>query len=58
MGENGAGKSTLMKILGGAYQADGGSISIDGESGTSKTSGTRMSAESALFTRNLIWCLN
>ncbi len=30
MGENGAGKSTLMKILGGAYQADGGSISIDG----------------------------
>lgn len=31
MGENGAGKSTLMKILGGAYQADGGKIIIDGQ---------------------------
>ncbi|RKR92099.1 ribose transport system ATP-binding protein [Micromonospora pisi] len=30
MGENGAGKSTLMKILVGAYQPDGGRISIDG----------------------------
>ncbi|MGG1660835.1 sugar ABC transporter ATP-binding protein [Brevibacillus sp. NRS-1366] len=30
LGANGAGKSTLMKILTGAYQADGGSISIDG----------------------------
>ena len=26
VGENGAGKSTLMKILAGAYTADGGSI--------------------------------
>jgi len=29
VGENGAGKSTLMKILAGAYSADGGSIAID-----------------------------
>ncbi|CAN5735183.1 ATP-binding cassette domain-containing protein [soil metagenome] len=31
VGDNGAGKSTLMKILCGAYQADSGSISIDGQ---------------------------
>lgn len=31
MGENGAGKSTLMKILCGAYTADGGEIYVDGQ---------------------------
>ncbi|RXG55270.1 Ribose import ATP-binding protein RbsA [Armadillidium vulgare] len=31
LGENGAGKSTLIKVFGGIYQADSGSITIDGE---------------------------
>ncbi|MFV0407956.1 MAG: sugar ABC transporter ATP-binding protein [Propioniciclava sp.] len=34
MGENGAGKSTLMKILIGLYQADAGSITLDGKTVT------------------------
>ena len=34
VGENGAGKSTLMKILSGAYTADSGSILIDDQAVT------------------------
>ncbi|WP_127520545.1 ABC transporter ATP-binding protein [Mesorhizobium sp. Z1-4] len=37
IGENGAGKSTLMSILYGFYQADSGSISVDGKPTTIHT---------------------
>ncbi len=31
VGENGAGKSTMMKVIYGAYQPDGGEVTIDGQ---------------------------
>ena len=31
LGENGAGKSTLIKVMGGAHQADSGSLSVRGK---------------------------
>jgi len=44
IGENGAGKSTLMSILYGFYQADHGSIHIDGKPITIKDSQTAISS--------------
>ncbi|MFH1981857.1 MAG: ABC transporter ATP-binding protein [Pseudomonadota bacterium] len=38
LGENGAGKTTLMNILFGAYDADAGSIRIDGRAATIRNS--------------------
>ncbi|MDJ1007716.1 MAG: ATP-binding cassette domain-containing protein [Paracoccaceae bacterium] len=41
VGDNGAGKSTLMKIVTGMYTADGGDITLDGQSISDRTPGER-----------------
>lgn len=41
VGDNGAGKSTLMKIVTGMYQADSGSITLEGEDMLGLTPGAR-----------------
>ncbi len=38
IGSNGAGKSTFLRVINGVYQADGGSVTIDGENVWENTS--------------------
>ena len=52
-GENGAGKSTLIKILGGAYQPDAGSIQLDGRDVVFSHTGRGQRPGSASFTKRL-----
>jgi ABC-type sugar transport system ATPase subunit len=46
VGENGAGKSTFIKILTGVYQADEGSIVLNGKAHTPKS--TRQSQKAGI----------
>lgn len=55
VGENGAGKSTLMSILYGFYQADSGTIEMDGKPVTIKDSQDAISQALAWFTSTLCW---
>jgi len=53
MGENGAGKSTLMKILSGVYTADSGSILIDGQPVSIRSTGDAESLGIAIIHQEL-----
>ena len=52
MGENGAGKSTLMKMLGGAYLPDEGTILVDGRAVTLRSVRDAQRSASRSFIRS------
>jgi ABC-type sugar transport system ATPase subunit len=58
MGENGAGKSTLLKILSGIYQADSGSILLNGEQVTIKNPIDAKARGIAIIHQELSMCKN
>ena len=58
MGENGAGKSTLMKVLGGAYPPDEGTIEIDGQPCVFRTVGDSKARGIALIHQELMLAPN
>lgn len=58
MGENGAGKSTLLKILSGIYQADTGSILLNGQPVTVKNPIEAKKLGIAIIHQELSMCKN
>lgn len=58
MGENGAGKSTLLKILSGIYQADSGSIYLNGQLVTVKNPIEAKKMGIAIIHQELSMCKN
>ncbi len=55
VGENGAGKSTLIKLIGGVYQPDDGSIYFEGKPVFFNSPRTLNLPEFTHFIRNLIY---
>jgi ribose transport system ATP-binding protein len=53
VGENGAGKSSLMKILGGIYLPDAGSLAVDGAPAAFRTSADAIDAGIAIIHQEL-----